>query len=128
MAGLVERGLEVQADEGLAFSVKWGDLIEDAWRNGTLSEAQKAQYAEHAMTLRVEARAKVRKGDRVPAKMLVHSRAGTAYLLHFSAGLRSMSVEGQQLQGAAFSATGGLGQPGSPMQGRPGDIEIDFAP
>ncbi len=64
LAALTADGLELQADESAAWRAGWGDVIEAAWKNGSLSSEQILKYAQHAVDIQMVAEApKVRRWE-----------------------------------------------------------------
>lgn len=52
---LVFTGLKLQANENVAWRTGWGDVIETAWKNGTLPPELILEYAQHAVNIQMVA-------------------------------------------------------------------------
>lgn len=107
MTALVERGIEWQASTR-TWLPTWGDLIEGEWRKDALSQKLRDSYARHAFTLTITPRAKVRRGDQVPAKVVLDSRVGSGGLFDFNLEIKRMALDEQSLLSELFQADGSL--------------------
>ncbi|MDB5295803.1 MAG: hypothetical protein JWO31_1786 [Phycisphaerales bacterium] len=73
-AALVRQALDVQADVNLPWDPNWGRLVERARSGGRVADDQWGRYAAGSLALWLEARPRVRLGDRLPLRV----RAGLA--------------------------------------------------
>ncbi len=81
--------LEIQANERLPWTEKWGDIIEQAHTDDAISKEQWKDFCDHAILLEVRARPRVRAGDAVPIEASVRSmRVGSSTTLIAASGWR----------------------------------------
>lgn len=63
---LVEAALARQADQSLNWCDAWGDIVERASMDGTITAEQRASFEQNAVVLGLESRAKVVRGEPLP--------------------------------------------------------------
>ena len=108
-ASLAERALAYQADASRPWRVEWGDLIERLKLAGALAPGQWDGYARHSVVLRLEARARVRRGSELPARLIVESRAGSMSALEATVECHGLRAGGQGFRRVVEQVSRGLG-------------------
>jgi hypothetical protein len=76
-SGLVERALEVQGDESIAWQWGWGDLLAGAWQAGLMSDDQIVRFVTQSFVGEFAVRRRVHPGGPVPIRVAVRSRGPT---------------------------------------------------
>jgi len=118
---LAARGLALQADESRTWLPDWGDLIDAAWANGSLTEEQRTAYAQRAVVLTVTFRPRVRSGSEVGVQFAAKGGRCCWSTSHgVRAKVNSLTVGDARLK---LDQLGGLGVPGPIGGGTTASIE-----
>lgn len=98
---VADAALKVQADPRRTWRDGWGDLIERARLDGTLSDEQVQTFRNHAPVLTYEARARVRAGQPIPVVVsLREARIGPTTALMSSVVLAEATMNGAPMKRA----------------------------
>ncbi len=94
----VETALAIQADFDRPWAVAWGDIIETARVQGSVSKEQYLRFRQHAVVIEIETRARARRGGVIPLLVrVVDTRAGEGTKLSGAAAIRSAALAGVEL-------------------------------
>jgi len=116
---VIDFTLALQADSAVAWSETWGDIIDQAKLDRVLTQAQEDSFAQHALTLKIEGRTKVRAGDAVPLVVsVVSKRVGSA-----SSMLSSLAINGVKWGSTLLSPVAA-----APAEPRSFDVFSNFDP
>jgi hypothetical protein len=90
----IEQGLAHQANTAQAWQVEWGNLIELGREMNMVSDEAWKRYAEQAVVLTLEPRARVRVGDPVPFTVCLMDRVGKGNRLALEIVIRPAAIDG----------------------------------
>lgn len=76
----IKRALRYQRDRSKPWRTGWGRLIEHAWDNGKLSDAEKKQYAEQAFALVMVSQPQMQVDGPVAVQLRVEPRVGEGWM------------------------------------------------
>lgn len=98
---VVETALWIQGEPAKPWCSEWGDLIEDAKADGTLSKEDDERYRRNAPVLEWTVRPRVMAGDPVPVVAKVkEARVGSAAMMQGMASMTSATVDGTKVKPA----------------------------
>jgi len=94
----VQVALDIQEDLSRPWSPEWGDLIETASVNGTLSDSDKARFQKNAAVIELECRPKVSAGGVLPVRTkLKEARIGSGTQMQGMVSLVSANMGSRKL-------------------------------
>lgn len=96
---VIESTLALQGDPGMAWSEEWGNIIERAKLDGTLTQAQEDRFTRQAGVLSLKTRGTVHAGQLLPMKIdLREARVATNSAILWGLSFGEASVDGRTLE------------------------------
>lgn len=105
-ARAIDAALDVHADQSITWQPVRGELIEEAYILGLVTDEQWARYADQSALIDFSVRTRIHEGDQLPIRARVRSRSGPrGPRTNARIDLGPLSVDGRQLEPALATRT-----------------------